>query len=115
EGDVLAGDVLQLDGHVFEDVAEPGAVAFAHAADEAAGFAVAAAVFLQAGQGGHEGVDVGRPQARRRPGFELAQVQHQLEDREVRVQRRADVDVAFQDAHARGSARGEDVGVRESL
>jgi hypothetical protein len=37
EGDVLAGDVLQLDRDMFEHVPEPGAFVLAHAADETAG------------------------------------------------------------------------------
>ena len=45
EGHRLTGDILQLDGHVLEHVAEPGAVAFAHAAEEAAGLTIRAAVF----------------------------------------------------------------------
>ena len=57
EGDVFAGDVLQLDRHVLEHVAEPGAFVLAHAAEEAAGLSIRAAVLGQAGQGGGEPVD----------------------------------------------------------
>ncbi len=50
EGDRFAGDVLQLDRHVLEHVAEPGALALAHAAEEAARLAVRAAVLGEPGQ-----------------------------------------------------------------
>jgi hypothetical protein len=99
EGDVFTGDVLQLDGHVLEDMAQPRAFALTHAADEAAGLAVRAAVFLQARQCGHQGVDISGTQPGRRPGLQRAQVHQQFDDGEVRVQRRADIDVAFEDAH----------------
>ena len=50
ERDVFAGDVLQLDRDVLEHVPEPGAFVFAHAPEKAAGLAIRAAVFGQAGQ-----------------------------------------------------------------
>jgi hypothetical protein len=100
EGDVLAGDVLQFDGHVLEDMPEPGAVGLAHAPDETARLAVRAAVLLQARKRGHQAVDIGRAEPARGPVLEWPQVQQQPDDREVRMQRRADIDVAFEDAHA---------------
>ena len=60
ERDFFTRDVLQLDRHVLEHVAEPGAFIFAHAPEEAAGHAVRAAVLGQAGQGRRESIDVGR-------------------------------------------------------
>ena len=61
ERDVLAGDVLQLDRDVLEHVAEPGAVVLAHAADEAAGLAIRAAVVGQARQRRDQPVDEAAP------------------------------------------------------
>ena len=49
EGHVLASDILQLERHVLEHVAEPGALVFVHAADESAGFLVGAAVLGEPG------------------------------------------------------------------
>src|SRR3546814_1856863 len=86
EGDVFAGHVLQLDRHVLEHVTQPGALAFAHAADEAARFAVRAAVFGQARQRLDQGVDEGRPQLRGRPGFERAQVELRSEEHTSELQ-----------------------------
>ncbi len=69
EGDVLAGDVLQLERHVLEHVAEPGALVLVHAADETAGLAIGAAVLGEAGQGRDQAVDealaelAGRPRS----------------------------------------------------
>ena len=107
EADVFTGDVLQLDGHVFEHMPQPGALLlFGIVADlgpatqpphEATGFAEAAAVFLQPGQRGQQAVDEAGAQLRAGPGFQWPQVEQQLDDREVRVQRRADIDVAFFD------------------
>src|SRR3546814_10703602 len=88
-----------LDRHVLEHVAQPGALAFAHAADEAARFAVRSAVFGQARQRLDQGVDEGRAQLPVRPGFERAQVELEPDDREMRIQRRADVDGTVQDTH----------------
>ncbi len=84
---------------MFQHVAEPGAFAFAHAADEAAGLAIRAAVFGQPRQGGDQTVDKGRPQFAGRPLLQLAQIQLQPDHREVRIQRRADEDGTFQNTH----------------
>ena len=67
EGDFLARDVLQLDGDVLEHVAQPGAFVLAHAAEEAAGFAVRAAVLGQARQRGGQRIDEGGAQSAGRP------------------------------------------------
>jgi hypothetical protein len=48
---------LQLDGHMLEDVPEPRTVIFPHASEEAAGLAVGAPVFGQAGQGRGQRID----------------------------------------------------------
>ncbi len=100
EGDVLAGDVLQLDRDVLEHVAEPGALVLVHAADEAAGLAIRAAVLGEAGQGRDQPVDEAFAEPGRRPGLEFAEVEFQPDDRKVRVVRRPDVDGAVEDAHA---------------
>ena len=62
EGDGFPGDVLQLDGHVFEHVAEPGALVLAHAPQEAAGLAIRAAVLGQPRLCCRMRFDEGRPQ-----------------------------------------------------
>ena len=41
------GNVLKLDRHVLQHVAEPGALVFRHAADETARLAIGAAVLVQ--------------------------------------------------------------------
>src|SRR3546814_15102385 len=46
--DVFAGHVLQLDRHVLEHVTQPGALALAHAADDAPPIAVPTSMFGQA-------------------------------------------------------------------
>ena len=99
EGDLLAGHVLQLDGDMFQHVAEPGALTLAHAAQEAARLAIGAAVLGEAGQGGAERLDEGFAEAGGGPGLKLAEVELQLDDREVRIERGADVYRAFQYAH----------------
>ncbi len=100
EGDVLAGDVLQLERHVLEHVAEPGALVLVHAADEAAGFAVGTAVLGEAGQCRNQAVDETLAELARRPGLERAEVELQPDDWKARVVRRADIDGAVEDAHA---------------
>ena len=85
ERDVLAGDVLQLEGDVLEHVPEPGALVLVHATDEAARLAVGAAVLGEAGEGGDEPVHEFLAEAARGPGLELAEVQLQPDDREACV------------------------------
>src|SRR5690606_3903213 len=99
EGHVLAGDVLQFDGHVFEHMAQPGALALAHPADEAARGLVGTAMLGQPRQRLDQAVDEFAPQAPGRPCLEGLQVEQQADDRKMRVLRRADVDVAFEYAH----------------
>jgi hypothetical protein len=45
-----AGDVLQLDGYVFHDVSQPGALALLHPPHETAGLTVGTTVLLQSWQ-----------------------------------------------------------------
>ena len=54
----------------------------------------------QAGQGRDQAVDERRAELAGRPGLQRAEVQLQPDDREMGVLRRADVDGAFEDAHA---------------
>jgi hypothetical protein len=116
EGDVFAGHVLQLDRRVLEHVPQPGALTLAHPAHEAAGLAVGAAVLGQPRQRRQQAVDEGRPQLRRRPSLQLAEVQLQPDHREMRVQRRADVDGAVEDAHRDSSGISQAAcGERRSL
>ena len=75
-----AGQVLQFEDDVFEDVAGPGAVA--QALQEAAPFADAAAVFDQARQpGGQAFIQAG--EFVRRTFFEFADVEPRFDDRAV--------------------------------
>ena len=100
EGDVFAGDVLQFDGDVFEHMAQPGAVAFVHAADEAAGLAVGTAMLGQAGQGRDQrGHEIG-PEPAGRPGFQGAEVELEADDGEMGVQGRPDEYRSIDNAHA---------------
>ena len=70
EGDVFAGHVLQLDGDVFQHMSQPGAFDLAHAANEAARFAIRTTVLGQAGQGGDQPIDERRPEFAGGPGFQ---------------------------------------------
>jgi hypothetical protein len=80
EAGLHAGQVLQFEDHVFEDVAGPGTVA--QPFQEAAAFANAAAVFDQSGQpGGQAPVEAGK--GVRRTFFEFADVEPGLDDRAV--------------------------------
>ena len=114
EGDVLAGDVLEFDRNVFQHVAQPGAFALAHAAQEAAGLAVGTAVLGQAWHRGHQAVDEAGAQARGGPLFQVAQVQQQPDHREVRMLRGANVDGAFENAHAGCPLVGSGLAGRQS-
>jgi hypothetical protein len=86
EGDLLAGGILQLDGAVLEDVAQPGALLLAAATQKAAGLAVRAAVFGQPGQRLKQRADKPFAQSDRGPLFELAQIQVQPDDRKMGVE-----------------------------
>ena len=67
---------------MLEHVAEPGAVALAHAADEAARLAVGAAVLGEPRERRRERVDEGAAEPPGRPRLELAEIQLQPDDRE---------------------------------
>ena len=85
EGDLGAGDVLQLDRHVLEDVAHPGALVLAAAADEAPGLAVGAAVLCRPGSALEQAADEVLPEPAE--GHSSSpQVDGQANDREVRVE-----------------------------
>ena len=99
ERDALAGDVLQLDRDVFEHVAEPRAVVLAHAPEKPAGLAIRAAVFLQARKGRGETVDERRAEPAGRPFLEFAEVEVELDDGEMRIERRSDVHGTIEDPH----------------
>ncbi len=101
EGDFFAGDVLQFDRDVLEHVAQPGALVLAHAADEAAGFAIGTTVLAQAGQRLGEVLDESVAEPRGRPLLEFAEVELETNDREMRVQRRSDVDRSVENPHRR--------------
>jgi hypothetical protein len=100
EGDRDAGHILHLDGDVLEHVAEPGALAFAHPADEATGLAVGAAMLGEPRQGRDQRVDPAVAEFRGRPVLQFAEVEFQPDHREMRVQRRPDEHTAVKDAHA---------------
>ena len=51
EGHRRPGDVLQLDRHMLQHMAEPGALALVQPADEAARLAIGAAVLMRARAG----------------------------------------------------------------
>ena len=99
EGHRLAGDVLQLDGDVLEDVPHPGALVLGQPPDEPAGLAVGAAVLLQPRQRGDEAVVERRPELPGGPLLQLAEVHVEPDDGEVSVEARADVDGLVEDAH----------------
>ena len=50
ECDLLAGDILQLNGDVFENMPQPGTLILPHAAKKAAGFAIGTAMLREAWQ-----------------------------------------------------------------
>jgi len=70
KGDFLARHVLKFDGDVFEDMSEPGAVVFPHAAVESAGFAVGTTMFGKSRQRRGERIDKSLAEAAGRPGFQ---------------------------------------------
>src|SRR5690606_14144787 len=111
EGDVLAGYVLQLDGDVLEDTAEPDPLVFGHAPDEAARFAIRAAVLPKPRQPVDEGVDEAEPEPHGGPRLQFAQVELEADDREVGVDGGADEGAAGGDEHETGDGRRE-TGVR---
>ena len=99
EGDVFAGDVLQLDRDVLEHVAQPRPLAFAHASEKAARLAIGAAVLGEAGQCDGEPVDVTGTEPAGGPGLQFAQVELETDDRKPRVVRGSDVNGTVEDAH----------------
>src|SRR5262249_20090461 len=99
EGHRLAGNVLQLDRHVLEHVPEPGALALAHAAQEAAGLGIGAAMLGESRECLGECTDEPLAEARGWPRLECAEIELQANDREARVQRGTDVHGTIEDAH----------------
>ena len=99
EGHGRPGHILQFDGDVLHHVAEPGTFVFPQPADEAAGFAIGAAVLVQARQGFEQAGDKGVAQARGRPPLQFAEVEDVPDDRKVGIDVRPDVDVAADDLH----------------
>ena len=102
EGDRLAGHVLQLDRHVLQDVAHPGALVLGQPADEPARLAVGAAVLLQPRERRDQRIGERLPQPARRPFLQLPQVHVEADDGKVGVEAGADVDGLIEDAHAEG-------------
>ena len=100
EGDRLAGDILQLDRHVLEYVAQPGSFVLAHAPEEAARLPIRAAVLGETGQGLGKRVDKCSAEPARGPRLQCSEVQLEADDRKVGVLRRADVDGTVEDAHS---------------
>src|SRR6185437_4781496 len=74
-------------------------LAFAHAPDETARFAIRTTVFGQSRQRGDQAIDERRTELAGRPLLELAQVQLQPDHREMRVQRWADENGTLEYAH----------------
>ena len=99
EGDALAGDVLQLQRHVLQDVAHPGAFALGQPPDEPARLAVGTAMSLEPGQRGNERVGEPRTQLARRPVLQRTEVDVQLDHGEVSVQARPHIDRLIQYPH----------------
>lgn len=82
KGDGRAGQALQFDGDMFEDVGQPGALL--PTPHEAAGRAVGTAMFVQGGnQGQQRRIEAG--QIARGVVFQLFQVKRQTDDRPVGV------------------------------
>ena len=80
-------------------MAEPRAFVLAHAPEKSAGLAIRAAVLLQAGQGRGETVYERRAEPASRPCLELAQVEVELDDGKMRIERRSDVHGTIEDPH----------------
>ncbi len=99
-GDWRTSQALELDRHVLEHVAEPGALVLAQPADEAARLAVRARVLVQ-GRHQLEQPLVEPGQAQRRVGFELSQVHPQSDHRPERVEVGSAVDPRLEDLHRR--------------
>ena len=96
---VGTGDILQLERDMFHDVSEPRTFAFTHTAHEAAGYLVRAAVIIQPGQQFEQRVDECRPELAGRPLLEVAQVQYVSNDREMRPEVGANVDIGADYLH----------------
>ena len=97
--------VLQLDGYVFEHMAQPGAFIFPHAPDESAGLAVRTAVCLQAGQRFDQPVNEPFAELAGRPVLQDTQIQDVPDDRKVGPQVGTDEHIGGNDFH---STRGFD-------
>src|SRR5262249_62270949 len=95
----FAGYILQLDRAVLEHMTEPGAVVLAHAPDKPSWGAVGAAMLVKPRKAVEQRVDERSPESRRGPLFELAEIDLESNDGEVRVERRADEDAAIGDEH----------------
>src|SRR5262245_35120872 len=98
-----AGQTLDLEGDVLDDMAEPGAllalfILFAQPADEAARHAVRAAVILERRHQRDEPI-VELRQFARGIGLQLLQVHRHTNDRPVAIWVWAAVDAGFENAH----------------
>ena len=99
EGDFLPRHILQFDGHVFEDVSEPRPFVLPHASQQATRFLIRAAVFGETGKRRRQRVDEVLPQAAGGPRLERTQIEIEAYYGEARVERRADIDGSFENAH----------------
>ena len=99
EGDLRAGHVLQFERHMLPDMAHPRALVFLEASDETTGYAIRAAVIVQAWQGFQQGVDKGRTQSPRGPVLQDTEVDLMANDRKERVDVWSAKDRGFCDLH----------------
>jgi hypothetical protein len=99
EGDLGPGDVLQLDGAMLQDVAEPRALILSKATHEATGLAVGTTVLVKPGQRREEPFDEPFTEPRGRPRFQLAEIDDHPDDAEVSVKTRAQVDAGLPYLH----------------
>jgi hypothetical protein len=99
ERDVRTGNILQFDRDVLHDMPEPGALVLVQTAHEATGFAIGTAMLMQPRQGIEQGIDKRLPQFAGGPVFELLEIEHMPDHREVRINIRTNVNVAVDDFH----------------
>jgi hypothetical protein len=75
ERDILAGDILQLDRHMLEHVAEPGALAFAQTPDEPARLPIGTSVLRERRQRLHQSIHEFAAQPAARPLLERLKIE----------------------------------------
>src|SRR6516225_1534465 len=83
ESDVRTRHLLQFNGYMLHDMAEPRAIAFRHAPHESAGGLIRAAMLCEAWQTAEQTIDESPTEAPGRPLLQHAQIDGISDDRET--------------------------------